>query len=149
MEVRIGKDNTFASVLRAAGYKATFGRVALLRALSATTKPVSVEEVVETMKPKLNVVNAYRALEAFVRSGIVRKVDLHHLHAHYELSGAGGHHHHVVCESCGKVEDVHLAEELELEKKALEKSRFGTIRSHALEFFGECTNCAKKKGATK
>lgn len=131
----------FARVLREHGFRATFGRVALLEVLEKLGKPVSVEQVVKDTRSKLDQANTYRALEAFLKAGLVRRVDLGHDHAQYELA-EGSHHHHVVCESCGKVADVEIEEEEEIERAALRAAReFSTVRTHSLEFFGLCNAC--------
>ncbi len=95
------------------------------------------------LRNKLNEVTLYRALEAFAATGLVRRVDLGHDHAHYELMLGRGHHDHVVCTSCGTIEDVEGCALVPLEKKALVQSKFRSIYSHNLEFFGLCRTCAK------
>lgn len=131
----------FARLLRKHGFRATSGRVALLAALEKAGKPISVEEAVTDMRGKLDQANAYRALEAFMQAGLVRRIDLGHGHAQYELA-EGNHHHHLVCESCGKVADVEIGEE-EMERAALRAAReFSSVRTHSLEFFGLCRTCA-------
>lgn len=140
MEVRMDDSIEFARMLRKHGFRATLGRVSLLEVLKNAGKPVSVEYVVKHMHGKLDQANAYRALEAFLASGLVRRIDLGHDHAHYELA-SGNHHHHLVCESCGKVADVEVAEE-EMEHAALRAAReFRSVRTHSLEFFGLCNSC--------
>lgn len=130
----------FARTLREHGFRATFGRVALLTALKRAGKPVSVEQAVKDVRGKLDQANAYRALEAFMQAGLVRRIDLGHDHAHYELA-EGNHHHHLVCESCGKVADIEIAED-EMERAALRAARgFKSVRTHSLEFFGICNAC--------
>ena len=140
METRIGNDIHFARVLREAGFRATFGRLALLEALEKAKRPVTVGELARELRKHLDQVTAYRALEAFEEKGIVRRIDLGHDHAHYELT-EGKHHHHVVCDSCGKMEDVEVAEK-DIEHAALRTARdFKSIRAHSLEFFGMCRAC--------
>ena len=140
MEVRLGSDIRFARVLREAGFRATFGRVALLEALEKAGKPIRVEELAKKLGKQIDITNLYRALEALAKAGIVRRVDLRPEFVHYELA-EGKHHHHLVCDSCGKVEDVHLQEPA-LERSALRATRsFALVRTHSLEFFGTCRGC--------
>ncbi len=101
---------------------------------------MTVGEVLRRMKGTLNETTLYRALEAFADAGLVRRVDLHHGHAHYELQKT--HHHHLVCVNCGAIEDVAACAVEPMEKVALRSSRkFASIMSHDLEFFGTCTAC--------
>lgn len=139
--VRFGGDYEAARILRDAGFKATFPRVRLLEALQKVKKPLSAEALGKEVKKHANLATVYRALEAFAKAGIVRRIDFGHPHAHYEFA-AKSHHHHVVCESCGEVEDVDFKEP-SLEDAALRAARsFTKIRTHALEFFGTCKACA-------
>lgn len=130
-------------ILKESGFKATPGRLALLELLSHEHKPLSVEAVAKRLKGTLNEVTLYRALEAFTKAGLVRRVDLGHDHAHYEILVNRGHHDHVVCTKCGAVEDVEGCALVPLQKTALKQSHFKSIYSHNLEFFGVCRTCLK------
>lgn len=134
----------FTSLLRKHGYKATPGRIAILVILEKNSRPLSVPEIDKQLKSKVDQVTIYRTLEAFTESGIVRKIDLQHPHAHYEIVLGHDHHHHIVCKKCGKVEDIELYKTETFEKDALKKSKlFSAIKNHSLEFFGICNTCTK------
>ncbi len=134
----------FKALLNKIGHKATSGRILLLRTLWEESKPISVDDLQKRMKGKSDKVTLYRSLESFVKSGVVRSLDFRHGHIYYELDVLRDHHHHIVCTICGSVEDVKVCDSENLEKSVLTKSRkFRVIKSHALEFFGECTNCFK------
>ena len=107
MEVRMAGDSAFARLLRERGFRATFGRVALLEALQKAKKPVSVEALAKKLAGKIDQANAYRALEALTEAGLVRRVDVGHRHMHYELEVLVPHHHHFVCDTCGARKSVH------------------------------------------
>lgn len=136
------KESNFAHILRNRGFKATAGRVRLLALLAEESSPLPIADIKKKLHSKLNEVTLYRALEALAASGIVRRVDFKHRHAHYEF--ANTHHHHLVCTSCETIEDVKPREEGALERRVLRQSeKFASIDSHALEFFGLCNNCTK------
>lgn len=82
----------------------------------------------------------YRSLETLVGVGYVQAVDLGDGERRYELVKPGEHHHHLVCESCGK--SVHLDQCLveDLEQAVKNKYDF-EIKSHVLEIFGLCKHC--------
>jgi Fe2+ or Zn2+ uptake regulation protein len=102
MQISIKSSGRFASALREKGFRATYGRVALLEALAEAGKPLAVETLAQKISGKLDVVNVYRALEALSEAGLVARVGLGHQHTHYEFSSAlASHHHHFVCEGCG------------------------------------------------
>lgn len=129
-------------LLRKEGYKATEGRVALIFELAKRKEPQTILSLSKRLKSVFDETNIYRALESFVKSGFVRKIDFQKSHAYYELA-LGEHHHHLVCAECGKIEDVDLCVD-SIEKKALKDSKsFSSIKSHSLEFFGICRQCAR------
>jgi Fur family ferric uptake transcriptional regulator len=101
MQISVKSSGKFAAVLRAAGFRATYGRVALLDVLAAAKKPVSAEKAAKAVAGKLDLTNTYRALEALASAGLVRRVDVGHQHMHYELAALVPHHHHYVCADCG------------------------------------------------
>jgi Fur family ferric uptake transcriptional regulator len=134
-----------AQLLREAGYKATPRRVELLVLLSRAAergKVLSINDLSSALKNHANQTTIYRALNDLLEAGIVRQVDFQHQHAHYEFIARQPHHHHLICKSCGDVEDVEACNTDSLEKKILKKSKkFSFIKTHALEFFSVCSNC--------
>ncbi len=108
MQISIRSSGKFANALRTAGFRATYGRVALMEALSDAKEPLSVEKAARRTKGKLDLVNTYRALEALAEAGLVRRVDVGHRHMHYELAVLVPHHHHYVCETCGARQAHHV-----------------------------------------
>lgn len=132
-----------SSLLREHGLRATAGRVRLLRELARETKPLSIEELGRRLRGSLNGVTLYRALVGLHEAGIVGRSDLRHGHAHYELVFGRPHHHHLVCRSCGLVEDIEVRHASEPAFDALRSSkRFARVDDYALEFFGTCKNCS-------
>lgn len=140
------QNQKFIEMLRAAGFRATPGRIRLLSLLSAQRKPLTVAEIRTKLGRTLNEATLYRALEALAAKGILERTELGHGHAHYELAVGKRHHHHVICTDCSKVEDVDgCLADLQKQIRSMSKS-FGSIYSHNLEFFGRCVNCTAEKG---
>jgi Fur family ferric uptake transcriptional regulator len=137
--------HTIADSLRNAGFRATAGKIAILTVLSGMSEPLSVSGILKKLKGKVDTVTVYRAVEDLSRAGLVRRVDLGHQHAHYEVvDSKGRHHHHLVCRMCGAVEDVEQCDPAHLEGAVLRKSkRFASIETHTMEFFGICRECIK------
>jgi len=132
----------FAELLRKSGFKATPGRIVLLKMLAKHTRPLSLIAIGKELDGKLDQATVYRALEAFVEKGMVKRVDLGHAHTHYELAEGRAHHHHLVCKTCGTVEDVSVCVAEPVEKSVLKKSKsFSSVDDHSLEFFGTCKDC--------
>ena len=129
-------------LLRSAGLRATQPRLRVLSILDESKYPLSVADIARTLKsPTVDQVTVYRTLETFVQAGIVQHLELHQGRSFFELA-TREHHHHLVCRSCGKVEDVEGCDMEHFEKKVAKRSKnFDSVSSHALEFFGDCKEC--------
>jgi Fur family transcriptional regulator, ferric uptake regulator len=151
-------DTRYAALLRTHGLKATPQRMQVLSLLAVQKKPVSIAELQQkaklgvkgAKKSSIDTVTLYRSLEALMKNDLVRPVDLRHGHTDYELVEEGKHHHHIVCEKCGVIEDFNSFPEDELKKafkknSAKKSSKFATLTDHSLELFGICKKCAKLK----
>ncbi|MDO8425585.1 MAG: Fur family transcriptional regulator [bacterium] len=132
-----------SALLRAAGLRATPARIALLGALARAARPVSVPTLAQRLRGALDQATLYRALQQLTTAGIIRRVNLEHDHAHYEI--ASDDHHHLVCTGCGRVADVARCTVDRLAHRVLaDATQFASIERHALEFFGTCTQCAAR-----
>lgn len=70
--------------------------------------PLSPQELLEQASrdvPKLSIATVYRTIRSLEELGEIVPVELPGEPARYELAGKD-HHHHFVCESCGRVFDV-------------------------------------------
>ena len=124
--------------LREAGLKATPARLAVMDVLKQHHKPITAQTFMSKLKDvKPDQVTVYRILSALVQAKVVREVSIAKGVASYELADRP-HHHHVVCEGCGRVEDV-PGKCIELPKKP---KTFKHVTSHQLEYAGICNECA-------
>ena len=141
------KREELRGILRKSGYKATPSRIAILGVFKKAKKPLSAREVIEVLPRSADQATVYRTLRSLKGKGIIQQIDLRHNHAYYELADVTKHHH-LICVHCGRIEDVHHCGGEEFEVKVLRGSKhFEEIRSHALEFYGICKNCAKRGAA--
>ena len=126
-----------------AGLKITPTRLAILEVFTADCKPVNAEYIFNKLKNKnVNLVTIYRTLATFAEKDILQYVNLNADSAHYEL--AKHHHHHLICNGCGVIEEIGICSEL-LNKNALAQSnKFKLIEDHSVEFFGICKKCQVK-----
>ncbi len=125
--------------LAAQGYRLTKPRQEIFAVLKH--KPQSVADIFEQLqqkKLKIDKVTVYRTLENFVKLNLVAETQFKDGISVYELADHE-HHHHVLCENCGRIEDICLDENLLM--KAVKKSSSFLIKSHRLEFFGLCQKC--------
>lgn len=134
----------FEELLQKRGYRITPKRVSLLIFLSRSKKPLSAREIQKQLVHRMDKVTLYRALEDFVISKIIAKINLQDTATYYEFIHEDHHHHHIVCEKCGKIEDIENCNKTNLQKEVLKHSKsFTAINSHSLEFFGVCKACNK------
>lgn len=140
MRSHIPSKPAFAEQLRAVGLKATSQRRAVLDALAASKTPRTVASLATELGSIADQATLYRCFESFVSAGIVAKIDFRNAYAHYEL--VRDHHHHIVCSSCGVIEDVDECL-LDTHIRTLTKRSklFTSPLDHSLEFFGTCTQC--------
>ncbi len=136
-------DTELKQVVRDAGFRATKPRLAFLATLAASEVPLPVSDIAERLGKKADLVTVYRIAESFEKAGIISRVELRAGKVCYEFTEPGHHHHHIVCTDCGAVEDVDACISDTFARSVAKESRFfNQINSHALEFFGTCTNCA-------
>jgi Fur family ferric uptake transcriptional regulator len=130
---------TVKELLKTSGQRLTFQKKLVLGALKQRPQTVlEIYSAVHCQNTKINKTTVYRILENFLQLGLINKVQLNDNETRFELKGKE-HHHHLVCENCGKIEDILLPEELLL-KEVSQRSAF-KIRTHSLEFFGICKKC--------
>lgn len=127
VEAAVGK-------MRGRGYKATPQRMAVLRAL-CEEQHQSLEDI-RGRCSQVGLVTVYRTLWLLSELGLVRRLELGDGPRH-EL--AGGHHHHLICDSCGYISEF---DECPLDPERLPPKSSGfEIHAHSLEVYGRCAVC--------
>ena len=99
-----------ADLLRQGGYRVTGQRLAVLRAVS-THPHVTADAVVETVRAEMGAISVqavYDALGVLVDVGLVRRIQPAGSPARFEAR-VRDNHHHVICRSCGRTDDVDCA----------------------------------------
>ena len=90
---------------------------------------------------RVGIASVYRALDQLVELDLVQRVELGDGVARFEPSHAGGdHHHHLVCDDCGKVEpfsDPGLERALEQTASRLAYD----MQGHEVVLHGHCSDC--------
>jgi Fe2+ or Zn2+ uptake regulation protein len=128
--------------LRARGQRVTPQRILIHRALGELGRHATAEEVLEQVAdplPNASLPTVYATLELFEELGIVRRVAVGQGPALWDPQLDG--HHHLVCRSCGRVEDVDAAVEL---GPLLRRARRRGFRPGSAELVvsGVCARCA-------
>ena len=136
-----------AARLRAGGQRYTTGRRMLIDALVRSERPVTTAELVAS-EPRLPQSTTYRNLAHLEQAGLVRTVLGSDEYSRFELAEAltGHHHHHLVCVSCGTVEDFEAPRRVEQGlADAIARISTGTgfrAEAHRLDVLGTCASCA-------
>jgi Fur family ferric uptake transcriptional regulator len=96
------------SALRAAGYRAGGARSAVVELLERQDCCLSAQEIYDALRAEkrpVGLASVYRIVDLLAGLKLVQRVDVGDKVARYQAARPGGeHHHHVVCDDCGKVE---------------------------------------------
>jgi Fur family ferric uptake transcriptional regulator len=136
------------TLLKEAGFRLTRPRRAVAQALLSGPTPLSIEEIHGRLGDRsINRVSVYRTVQLLCDLGIVRRLQFHEGFARYELADSfGSHHHHFVCNLCGRVEDIDTCPVAATEQAIIRRTH-SRITSHSLEFYGVCGMCAQTLSA--
>lgn len=132
--------------LRGADQLYTTGRRELVELLASMGRPVTIPELLAE-RPKLTQSSVYRNLAMLESAGVVQKVVSTDDRARFELAeDLMGHHHHLICVDCGRVDDfvVSPAAEQRIEsvlELAIADTGFQPS-GHRLDIVGTCVGCA-------
>jgi Fur family ferric uptake transcriptional regulator len=144
----VGADlhETAALRLRAAGQRYTGNRRAVVDVLATTSSPPSIPELLAA-HPELHQSSAYRNLAVLEHAGVVRRLVTSGDFTRYELAeDLTEHHHHLICSSCGAVEDYTVPPALERRLTRAVSEVEGltgfSAEHHRLDLIGTCAACA-------
>ncbi|MHB8619724.1 MAG: Fur family transcriptional regulator [Chloroflexota bacterium] len=129
------------AALRAAGYRLTADRVALIEYMARREKLVSVAELVEEAERfGVSRPTVFRLLDVLVGQRLAVRFTHEHSSRTFYTFCSPDHHHHVVCTGCGRV-DVVETPYLERELPSISKATGYDLTSHNVELFGLCPAC--------
>jgi Fur family ferric uptake transcriptional regulator len=132
--------------LKKAGLKVTLPRMKILEFLeSSNVRHQSAEDIYRALMEdgeEVGLATVYRVLTQFEAAGLVTRHHFEGGQAVFELNQAG-HHDHIVCVSCGKVEEF-VDEIIESQQQKIAKDHGFTITDHSLTLYGKCPSCQKK-----
>lgn len=130
--------------LKKAGLKVTMPRVKILKILENTQhRHVSAEEVYKILVESgedVGLATVYRVLTQFEAAGLVKRHNFEGGHSVFEFD-QGGHHDHMVCVKCGRVEEF-TDEIIEQQQKDIATKAGFKMTDHNLTIYGICKNCS-------
>jgi Fur family transcriptional regulator, ferric uptake regulator len=115
-------------------------RRAVLDAIEASGGPFTAIELFQRARrssPRLGLATTYRTIELLRRTGSLHALSSEGRPAYVRCSPE--HHHHLVCLSCGSVEDTELC--AAPSRQALSRRHGFVAESHELEIYGLCRRC--------
>lgn len=131
--------------IQSRGYKITKVRKAIVKIIFDYKKPLSVPDIQKLLikrGSRVNKTTVYREIYFLLKHGLITEINLSSNIKYYE-SAYLNHHHHLICDACGKVEEINCPEikkPMEEFEKAVLKKGF-EINKHSLEFYGNCVRC--------
>jgi Fur family ferric uptake transcriptional regulator len=119
--------------------RTTRQRSAVLAALRQAPEPLSAQDLHAGLGRRVGLATVYRTLQGLVESGQVDVFRRDSGEALYRLCNPL-HHHHLVCERCGRVEEIDACEVQPWAERAARRRGFA-ITGHQADIFGLCPNC--------
>src|SRR5690625_4475790 len=126
-------------VLQKNGFKMTKRREDILHFFAKEDKYFTARDVYEHMEanyPGISFDTVYRNLHLYHDLGILESTDLHG-EKHFRMNCGDHHHHHFICNICGKAKKINLCPMDEVEQ-LLTKYK---IDGHKFEVYGLCPTC--------
>ena len=134
-------------ILQEKGHRLTPQRVLVIEALHNADKHISAEEIYDHLHsryPYANISTVYRTLELLKELNLVTETNFGEGRVRYHVAEKG-HHHHLVCRSCGKIIDLEEFALHPLKDTLLQEYGFDADLRH-LAISGECSGCRRKEG---
>lgn len=126
--------------LKSIGLKATYPRLKILDLFQhSDQRHLTAEDVYRALMNEgmdIGLATVYRVLTQFEQAGLLERHYFESGKAVFELN-EGGHHDHLVCMQCGKVEEFFDAE-IERRQNQIATDRGFAIREHALYIYADC-----------
>ncbi len=127
--------------LKSSGLKATLPRLKILEIFqNSSVRHLSAEDVYKQLLAEnldVGLATVYRVLTQFEQAGLLSRNHFESGKAVFELD-QGGHHDHLVCLDCGRVEEF-FDEEIERRQQKIAQERGFKLAEHALALYGSCT----------
>jgi Fur family ferric uptake transcriptional regulator len=127
--------------LKESGLKATLPRRKILELFEASkVRHLSAEDVYKALMQEgidVGLATVYRVLTQFEQAGLLSRQNFVHGKAVFELN-QGGHHDHLVCLQCGRVEEFYDPD-IERRQTEVARQRGFQLHGHSLALYADCT----------
>ena len=130
--------------LRAAGHRQGAARAAVIEFLETQPCCVGAQEIHEALHAigrPIGLASVYRILDMLADHGLLVRLDLGDGLTRFEPAHTSDeHHHHLVCDGCGKVE-AFADDRLERALRDVERRSGYAVAAHDVVVRGECADC--------
>jgi Fur family ferric uptake transcriptional regulator len=137
---------THADELKSSGLKATLPRIKILEVFQRTAlRHMTAEDVYKALLTEgadVGLATVYRVLMQFEQAGLLTRSHFESGKSVFELN-EGQHHDHLVCLTCGRVEEFYDAE-IETRQRTVAQARGFALQDHSLALYATCikSGCA-------
>lgn len=131
--------------IKNSGLKATLPRIKILEIFQKSSqRHMTAEDVYKALlieDADIGLATVYRVLTQFEQAGLLSRNHFETGKAVFELN-EGRHHDHLVCLTCGRVEEFYDAE-IEERQHSIAKERGFELQEHSLALYASCikTDC--------
>jgi Fur family ferric uptake transcriptional regulator len=133
-----------ADDLKSSGLKATLPRIKILEVFQRTSqRHMTAEDVFKALLTEgadIGLATVYRVLMQFEQAGLLSRSHFESGKSVFELN-EGQHHDHLVCMTCGRVEEFY-DNEIEKRQRAVALERGFELHEHSLSLYAVCTKPA-------
>ena len=133
--------------LKKVGLKTTVPRLKILEILeNRKDQHMRAEDVYKILLESdedIGLATVYRVLTQFETAGLVERHHFEGGHSVFEFN-EGDHHDHILCVSCGRVDEF-VDDTIENRQKAIAEKAGYKITDHCLYIYGVCADCQKKE----
>jgi Fur family ferric uptake transcriptional regulator len=130
--------------LKHSGLKATLPRIKILEVFQRTERRhLTAEDVYKALLAEgadIGLATVYRVLMQFEQAGLLSRSNFESGKSVFELN-EGQHHDHLVCLTCGRVEEFFDAE-IEQRQRQIAEARGFELQEHSLSLYARCTKPA-------
>jgi Fur family ferric uptake transcriptional regulator len=130
--------------LSRAGHRAGGARAAVVELLAGQDCCLSAQDIHDRLREgdrAVGLASVYRALDVLTQLGLTRRVDVGGTAAYEPAAPGGEHHHHAICDRCGKL-DAFEDEQLETLIHGVAERLGYAIGEHEIVLRGSCPECA-------
>ena len=144
-----GKTMNRTDEIKNSGLKATLPRIKILEIFQKTSqRHMTAEDVYKALLVEdadIGLATVYRVLTQFEQAGLLSRNHFESGKAVFELN-EGHHHDHLVCLTCGKVEEF-FDPEIEARQHRIAQERGFELQEHSLSLYANCTkkDCVNRR----